>query len=183
MNSWGVSTAHVLLGLLACDASHGYELKRAHDLRLPGARPIAFGQVYSTLGRLVRDGLAVEAAQEQAGGPERTRYAVTEQGRAALDEWLATVEAPAPYLTDALLVKVMVALLVADEATARRYLTAQRAAHLARMRELTAMKTAPDARVADLLAADLALAHLNADLRWMQTTLERVTDLYREVHE
>lgn len=79
-----VSTAHLLLGLLAPGALHGYELKRAHDLRFPGIKPIPFGQVYATLGRLVRDGLAVEAAQERAGGPDRTRYAVTEQGRAAL---------------------------------------------------------------------------------------------------
>ncbi|GAB3218600.1 hypothetical protein GCM10027452_40610 [Micromonospora halotolerans] len=36
----GVSTQHVLLGLLARGPRHGYELKRAHDERLPRARPL-----------------------------------------------------------------------------------------------------------------------------------------------
>jgi DNA-binding PadR family transcriptional regulator len=173
----------VLLGLLTPRALHGYELKRAHDVRLPGVKPLAFGQVYATLSRLVRDGLVTEAGHERAGGPDRTAYAVTQQGRTELSEWLATVEPPAPYLSSALFAKVVVAVLVADEATARRHLAAQRAAHLARMRELTAAKTAPDAGVGDVLAADLAIAHLDADLRWIQTTLARVTDLRREVHE
>ena len=178
-----MSTAYVLLGLLAPGAMHGYELKHAHDLRLPGTRPLACGQVYATLQRVVRDGLVAEAAQERVAGPDRTAFAVTDRGRAALDEWLAVVEPPAPFLTGTLLARVVVILLVADEATARGQLARQRAAHLARMRELTAVKTAPGARVTDVLAADLAIAHLDADLRWMQTTLERVTELYQEVHQ
>ncbi|WP_443061264.1 hypothetical protein [Streptomyces sp. NBC_00391] len=56
---------------------------------------------------------------------------------------------------------------VADEAGARRQLSGQRAAHLARMRELTAVKTAPGSTVADVLATDLAIVHLDADPRWM----------------
>ena len=56
------------------------------------------------------------------------------------------------------------------------------AAHMTRLRELTAAKNAPDASVGDIVAADFAIAHLDADLRWLQTTLHRVADLYREVH-
>jgi hypothetical protein len=51
------------------------------------------------------------------------------------------------------------------------------------MRELTAIKTAPDARLSEVLAADYAIAHLDADLRWIQTTVSRVAELRREVHE
>jgi len=178
-----VSTAFVLLGLLASGPRHGYDLKREHDIRLPQAKPIPFGQVYATLNRLVRDDLIAETGHEQAGGPERTAYALTERGRAALDGWLASVEPPAPHVNSTLFAKVVVAVLVADEATARRHLAAQRAAHTARLRELTAVKTAPDGRLADVLAADYAIAHLDADLRWMQTTLDRVADLRREVHQ
>lgn len=178
-----VSTSFVLLGLLAAGARHGYELKHEHDARLPQAKPLAFGQVYATLNRMLRDGLIVEAAQEQVGGPERTAYALTDRGRAALESWLATDEPPAPYVSSALFAKVVVAVLVADEATARQHLARQRAAHSARLRELTAVKTAPEARIADVLAADYAIAHLDADLRWMQTTLARVADLRREVHQ
>ena len=69
-----MSTAHVLLGLLASGPMHGYELKRSHDQRLPRAKPLAFGQVYATLGRLQRDGLVTTAGQDQEGGPERTSF-------------------------------------------------------------------------------------------------------------
>ncbi len=177
-----MSTPHVLLGLLAAGPKHGYELKRAHDERMPRARPLAFGQVYATLGRLERDGLVTQAGHERDGGPDRTTYAITAAGRVALDEWLSTVEPPAPYIISTLFNKVVVALLAADEERARAYLASQRAAHTARLRELTAVKTDRTASVGDVVAADYAIAHLDADLRWLQTTLQRVADLYREIH-
>jgi DNA-binding PadR family transcriptional regulator len=170
------------LGLLAAGTRHGYELKRAHDERLPQARPLAFGQVYATLARLQRDGLVVPAGQEREGGPDRTAYALTGEGRAALDRWLATVEPPMPYVASALFAKVAVALLVADVDGTRDYLIAQRRAHTARLRELTAVKAAPSASLDDVIAADFAINHLDADLRWLHTTLERVADWHREVH-
>jgi DNA-binding PadR family transcriptional regulator len=169
-----MSTPHVLLGLLAAGPKHGYELKRAHDQRLPRARPLAFGQVYTTLGRLERDGLVRAAAQERAGGPERTAFEITVPGRDELTGWLRQVEPPAPYVTSTLLAKVVVALLVADADRAREYLIAQRRAHTERLRELTAIKTDPGAGLGAVIAADFAIVHLDADLRWLQTTLERV---------
>ncbi|TDC82041.1 PadR family transcriptional regulator [Micromonospora sp. KC606] len=176
-----MSTPYVLLGLLAAGNRHGYELKRAHDNRLPRARPLAFGQVYATLGRLARDGLVAVTGQEREAGPDRTAYALTARGRQELDQWLVTVEPPAPYVASALFAKVVVALLAADVDTARSYLVAQVRAHTDRLRELTAVKTAPSATFDDVVAADYAIAHLDADLRWLRTTLERVADWHREV--
>ncbi|MFY1705439.1 MULTISPECIES: PadR family transcriptional regulator [Micromonospora] len=177
-----MSTPHVLLGLLAAGTRHGYELKRAHDQRLPRARPLAFGQVYATLGRLQRDGLVVAAGQDRDGGPDRTAYALTADGRAALDQWLTTVEPPMPYVASTLFAKVVVALVAADVERARAYLIDQRQAHTQRLRELTTVKTAATASLDDVVAADFAIAHLDADLRWLQTTLDRVVDWHREVH-
>ncbi|MGC9671257.1 PadR family transcriptional regulator [Planosporangium sp. 12N6] len=177
-SSAGSVTAHVLLGLLAAGPRHGYELKRAHDERLPRAKPLAYGQVYSTLGRLERDGLVEAAGQDQAGGPERTSYTLTAAGRAELAAWLGSVEPPAPFVSSTLLAKVVVALLVADADAARDYLVAQRQAHLDRLRELTAAKTAPGADLGTVIAADFAIVHLDADLRWLRTTLERVASTH-----
>ena len=177
-----MSTSHVLLGLLAAGPRHGYELKRSHDERLPQAKPLAFGQVYSTLGRLERDGLVEQSGQDREGGPDRTSYVLTEAGRARLDDWLTAVEPPAPYVTSTLFAKVVVSLLAAGVDSASTYLTAQRAAHVERLRELTAVKTDRDSSVGDVVAADYAIAHLDADLRWLQTTLLRVADLHREVN-
>lgn len=178
-----MSTPHVLLGLLTPRAMHGYELKHAHDTHLPGAKPLPFGQVYATLKRLDRDGLAAEAGHDRVGGPDRTVYEVTDRGREALAAWISRIEPPAPHLSNELLAKVVITLLVTDEATARRHLAAQRAAHLARMRALTAAKSSGTLPIAHVLAADLAIAHLDADLRWMQTAVDRVTDLHQEVHQ
>ena len=176
-----MSTSHVLLGLLSVGPQHGYDLKRAHDDRLPQAKPLAFGQVYATLGRLERDGLVEQTGQDQDGGPERTTYAITDAGREKLGEWLAAIEPPAPYVNSVLFAKVVVSLLASGATAATDYLIAQRTAHTTRMRELTAVKTARDSTAGDVVAADYAIAHLDADLRWLQTTLHRVTDLYREV--
>jgi DNA-binding PadR family transcriptional regulator len=177
-----MSTAHVLLGLLVAGPRHGYDLKRAHDERLPQAKPLAFGQVYATLGRLERDGYVEQNGQDRDGGPDRTSYALTDVGREHLDAWLSSVEPPAPYVTSTLFSKVVVSLLASDAGRAREYLIAQRAAHMNRMREMTALKAQPGAGVGDVVAADFAIAHLDADLRWLRTTLQRVAELDREVH-
>jgi DNA-binding PadR family transcriptional regulator len=176
-----MSTAHVLLGLLADGPRHGYDLKRAHDERLPRAKPLAFGQVYATLGRLQRDGYVAETGQDRDGGPDRTWFAITDSGRAHLAAWLTTVEPPAPHVSSVLYSKVVVALLSAGVDQARDYLVAQRAAHMSRMRELTADKTRRGVTVGDAVAADYAIGHLEADLSWLRTTLTRVADMQREV--
>jgi DNA-binding PadR family transcriptional regulator len=176
-----MSTAHVLLGLLAGGPRHGYELKREHDDRLPRAKPLAYGQVYATLGRLERDGYVTEAGQDREGGPDRTSYALTDAGRDHLDKWLTSVEPPAPYVSSELFNKVVVALLAAGVDRTRDFLTAQRTAHMERMRELTVDKSSAGSTVGDVIAADYALGHLDADLRWLQTTLTRVADLTKDV--
>jgi DNA-binding PadR family transcriptional regulator len=50
-----MSVPHTLLGLLDRQPNHGYDLERAYDERFSFRRPLQFGQVYATLGRLERD--------------------------------------------------------------------------------------------------------------------------------
>ena len=54
------------------------------------------------------------------------------------------------------------------------FLAAQRVAHLRRMRELSDRAAAADP-VARLVA-DHLIAHLDADLRWLDAALQRATD-------
>lgn len=176
-----MSLSHVVLGLLAGGDRHGYDLKRQYDTRFPAARPLAPAQVYATLERLQRDGLVQPGSVERAGGPDRTVYAMTPAGRSELDRWLEDVEPPAPFVTNPLSTKVTLALLVADDATATDYLRRQREAHLDRMREYTRVKTDPESSLARVLAADYALNHLDADLRWIDTALDRVSALSEEI--
>ncbi|MDQ1019455.1 DNA-binding PadR family transcriptional regulator [Streptomyces afghaniensis] len=175
----GMSTRHILLGLLATGPSHGYDLKRRHDERFPQARPLAYGQVYTTLQRLVRDGLAEIEGTDSDGGPERTMYRATDEGTRELSRWAGEITPPAPFVANEIFAKVVVAILSGGDPAA--YLSAQRAAHMERMRELTALKAAMGADLATVLSADYALNHLDADLRWMSTTAARLTTLTAEV--
>ena len=172
-----MSTPLTLLGLLEPAPSHGYELKRAFDQRFGGDKPLPFGQVYATLGRLERDGRADVLGVEPGEGPERKRYAITRQGVADLEAWLEGAEAPEPHLQTVLFTKVVLALLSGRDA--ERYLDVQRRAHVARMRQLTEVRrTAP---LAEALRADYALFHLEADLRWLDLTAARLDALAAEL--
>ena len=55
----------------------------------------------------------------------------------------------------------------------------QRHAHLARMRDLTAMRRGAALPIA--LLADYALFHLEADLRWIELTAARADELGRQI--
>jgi hypothetical protein len=84
-------------------------------------------------------------------------------------------------VTNEIFAKVVVSILVDDAVEPAAVLREQRAAHMARMRELTAVKTGPGADLTTVLSADYALAHLDADLRWMNTTAARLSTLTAEV--
>ncbi|MFI1383580.1 PadR family transcriptional regulator [Embleya sp. NPDC020886] len=47
-----MSVPLTLLGLLEREPSHGYDLKRDYDTFFGRGKPLAFGQVYATMGRL-----------------------------------------------------------------------------------------------------------------------------------
>ena len=172
-----MSTAFTLLGLLEPAPTHGYELKRSFDVRFGTDKPLPFGQVYATLGRLERDGRAMAVGTQAGEGPERKRYAITEQGVTDLERWLAEAEAPEPHLQTVLFAKVVLALQSGRDAN--RFLDTQRAAHLARMRELTELRR--HSPLTQSLLADYALFHLEADIRWLELTAARLDDLAAQV--
>lgn len=172
-----MSTGHALLGLLEERPRHGYELKRLHDRLFAGGKELRFGQVYASLSRLLRDGFVVVDAVEREEGPDRKRYAITPDGVARLEEWLLDPVDPRTYVQSMQFTKVVLALL--SGRSAEEILDAQRAAHLKTMRELTRKKTSGD--VADALATDFALFHLEADLRWIELTGARLDKLRKEL--
>lgn len=169
--------AHGLLGLLEVRPRHGYELRKSFDERLAGGRPLRSGQVYSTLSRLERDGRVDEVGEEQGPGPERRLYAITAAGVTELERWLEAPEPPEKYLQSTLYAKVVVAL--SSGRSAQAVLDTQRDRHVAAMRDLTRAKQ--HAELANVVRADFALAHLDADVRWIDLTLARVARLGKEL--
>src|SRR3954453_2459894 len=95
------------LGLLEGGPRHGYDLKRAYDERFGTDRPLAYGQVYATLSRLLKHGLVTGEGEESGGGPARKRSAITDAGVADVERWLAQPEKPEPYLQSTLYMKVV----------------------------------------------------------------------------
>jgi DNA-binding PadR family transcriptional regulator len=166
-----------LLGLLDREPSHGYDLKRDYDAYFGRGRPLPFGQVYATLARLARDGMALAGAAEPGAGPERKRYTITTTGKQEVEAWLAAPIPAEPHLQTNLFVKVVLSLMLGRPA--EEYLDTQRAAHLQRMRELTALKQ--QGSLVDALLADHGLFHLEADLRWIDLTAARLAALAKEV--
>lgn len=172
-----MSVTKTFLGLLEGGASHGYDLKREYDAHFGLDRPVAYGQVYATLARLLKGGLVTVDAVEPGEGPDRKRYAITDAGVADVEQWLATPEQPQIYLHSVLYAKVILAL--RSGRSAHALLDAQRAEHLQAMRELTRRKAAGD--LADQLICDHALFHLEADMRWLELTAARLDELATEV--
>ncbi|HMH89984.1 MAG TPA: PadR family transcriptional regulator [Streptosporangiaceae bacterium] len=172
-----MSVPLTLLGLLEREPSHGYDLKRDYDALFGRGKPLPFGQVYSTLGRLARDGKVVAGDSEPGAGPDRKRYVITDLGVTEVAAWLTEPVEPEPHLQSVLFAKVVLALLLGRPA--ERYLDTQRAAHLQRMRELTEMRR--KAGQVDALLADYGLFHLEADLRWIDLTSARLQSLAQEV--
>jgi DNA-binding PadR family transcriptional regulator len=172
-----MSIGQAFLGLLESRPRHGYDLKRAYDDRFGQDRPLAFGQVYSTLSRLLKHGLVEVDAVEPGGGPERKRYAITAAGVTDMERWLAQPEKPEPYLQSVLYTKVVLALLTGRPAA--DVLDTQRAEHLRLMRDLTRRKLVGD--FAAQLICDHALFHLEADLRWLELTSARLDQLAKAV--
>jgi DNA-binding PadR family transcriptional regulator len=165
-----MATNEVVLALLRNGPAHGYDLKRDHDAWFPDSRPLAFGQVYATLSRLAGSGLVEILETRVDGGPERTVYALSEAGEQQLSEWLAEPAGPAASNADEIVRKTVAALRTGVDPGG--FLARQRAAHLRRMRELTDRQ--PDADPAARLARDHLVAHLDADLRWLEAAVERI---------
>jgi len=168
-----MATAELVLGLLHSGPAHGYDVKRGHDEWFPDSRPLAFGQVYTTLARLERDELVKVVDKGSEGGPERTVYGLTQKGRDHLATWLAEPIHPAMGAVDEMVRKVVATIRTGEDTTA--FLARQRASHLRRIRELRTAAGDEEATSSKLVRDYIAL-HLDADLRWLDSALDQITE-------
>ena len=80
-----MSVRNSLLALLDSQPMYGAQLKAEFEARTGGQWPLNIGQVYTTLGRLERDGLVEGAGTPDADG--RIPYRLTDAGRAEVLGW------------------------------------------------------------------------------------------------
>ncbi len=104
-----MSIRHGLLALLDQGPRYGYQLRTEFEARTGATWPLNVGQVYTTLGRLERDGLVVPDGEDEEG---HLFYAVTEKGRAELRDWFDTPVSRTNPPRDELAIKLAMAVTV-----------------------------------------------------------------------
>ncbi|HZQ08003.1 MAG TPA: PadR family transcriptional regulator, partial [Anaerolineae bacterium] len=137
-------------------------------------------QIYATLSRLQENGLVVENAVEQSGGPEKRIYAITSEGEAALREWYRQAVAR-EHQRDEFFIKLMLSL-VTGAADPYAIIRTQRSRLYQDLHNVTVQRSRADPRaeLAKILLYDKSIMHLEADLRWLDITESRLHDILRQ---
>lgn len=78
---------YVLLGLLSHEPMTGYEMKKRLDTSLRFFWGGSYGSIYPTLSQLEKEG-KVTKENTSSNGREKISYSITDDGKAALKEWL-----------------------------------------------------------------------------------------------
>ncbi|GAB3585297.1 PadR family transcriptional regulator [Calidifontibacter terrae] len=165
-----------MLALLQREPNHGFALKQRYDRLFGQDRELRPAQIYSTLARLERDGHLDDLGFAKGNAADKRLYAITDSGVSTVQQWIRTPGLPAGRPSE-LFTKVILALVSGLDP--RDVLDAHRDLFLHRMREVTAARRTGDA--VDRLAGDYELAHLTADLDWIETAGRRIGDLTKEI--
>jgi DNA-binding PadR family transcriptional regulator len=176
-----MSVRHAVLGLLDQRPRHGYELHAAFEAVVGEENwDVKPAQIYATLSRLQENGLVVENAIEQSGGPEKRIYAITNEGKAALEEWYHAAVARA-HQHDEFFIKLMLCL-VTGATDPRKLIRTQRTQLYQDLHGVTVQRNRADPRaeLAKILLYDKTIMHLEADLRWLDMTESRLTEIQRQ---
>jgi DNA-binding PadR family transcriptional regulator len=162
-----------ILGLLAEEPLHGYEVKNRFESLLGGTWEVNIGQVYSTLQRLERDGL-VEPADDR-GDRGKLLYHLTTTGRRTLDDWLRKPEAEPQQLREEIYVKLLLASRLAN-GNLDRLLADQRRIYLQRLKDLAGLERQARGQGRDdlVLLMKGAILHTEADLKWTDVWSEEL---------
>jgi DNA-binding PadR family transcriptional regulator len=164
----------LLLGLLDQEAMHGYRLNEFLEHRLSFVSDLKRPTAYRLLEQLLARGL-VERESERAGRrPERQVYRLSTAGRARFDRLLREQLADAEQTVH----PGNVALLFSDRVppAERRDLLRRRRDGVATLRAVAANTLEPHAPASPpRLALEHDLAHLDAEMAWLDRTIEGLT--------
>lgn len=159
----GYVIKQALLALLSDRPTYGYQLKSSFEAATGTAWVLNIGQVYSTLGRMERDGLIVGLGEDDEGRP---RYQLSAVGREELADWLATAVERSVATRDEVTMKVLMAA-ATDVVDPYEPIATQRAASLQILQEATLARNAAST-VADRLHLERLIANTTAELRWLE---------------
>ena len=160
-----MSVRHSLLALLSEGPKYGFQLRQEFEASTGDVWPLNVGQVYTTLDRLERDGLA---ESDDIDADERQRnFRITQNGEEELARWLRMPPDLTQPPRDELVIKILVASRLPDVdvydviQVHRRYLVQL-------MQQWTRLKE-DEVRfdLAFALAVDAELFRLDAVVRWL----------------
>ncbi len=164
---------HAILGILKESPRHGYEMKTLFDERVGNFWNLNYGQIYTTLDRLKKDGLVSCTEEEQESRPDKKVYNISPGGVQELARWLQEPITKPRALRDELFIK----LLFMDQdnqGPMLKLIEQQVQIYLEQMKELTETKyrltkggITKENIFTDLLI-DAALFHAEADIRWLR---------------
>jgi DNA-binding PadR family transcriptional regulator len=160
-----MSIRHSLLALLSEGPKYGFQLRQEFEASTGDVWPLNVGQVYTTLQRLERDGLAQSDDIEE---DERQRnYRITEQGGDELSRWLRTPPDLSEPPRDELVIKVLVASRLSD-VDVYEVIQVHRRYIVQLMQQWTHLKEDEDHfDLAFALAVDAELYRLDSVVRWL----------------
>ena len=167
-------TRLMALGILARSGpSHGHHIRRVADLTDVGEwGGVSVGDLYRELRAMEREGLIEAARTEKVGNrPERTVYAITDEGRLELTTLREqAIKPPLASGPDPLGVALLFAADGLDREQLRRTLRARREMLAIWVAEVTAERAELIAKgYLDVLAAAVmrrGIAHAEAEVRW-----------------
>ena len=174
-----MSVRQGLLALLADGPMYGYQLRGEFEARTGATWPLNVGQVYTTLGRLERDGLVAATDSDSEG---RVRYRITPAGREELAAWFASPVDRAAPPRDELAIKLAMAVTVPG-VDVRAVVAQQRSATVRALQDYTRLKAAlPEqpttaAELSWQLVLESLIFDADAEVRWLdhcETKLVRV---------
>ncbi|MGW7200416.1 PadR family transcriptional regulator [Streptomyces chryseus] len=180
-----MSIRHGLLALLEHGPRYGSQLRTEFESRTGATWPLNVGQVYTTLGRLERDGMVVQDGEDGAG---HALYAITDAGRGELRSWFGRPVDRASPPRDELAIKLAMAV-GAPGVDIRAVIQAQRHATLRAMQDYTRLKAqalvavegadGEKARddVAWLLVLEQLIFQTEAEARWLDHSESRLARL------
>jgi DNA-binding PadR family transcriptional regulator len=167
-----MSIAMSLLTILEQGPSFGLRLKQEFERRTGGVWPLNVGQVYTTLGRLEREGLV---RQLDGAGAERQRlHEITPAGRERLAGWFETPAERSPA-RDPLVLKLVMAARHAEVDTAS-VIQAERRGAIELLQDYTRLKRAEPTE-GDLgwaFLIDSLIFKAEATVRWLDACETRL---------
>jgi len=168
-----VSVRHALLALLSEGPKYGLQLREEFEARTGEVWPLNVGQVYTTLQRLERDGLAESDSDADSEGPQR-RFRITQAGREELAGWLRTPPDMTSPPRDELVMKILVALRLPGT-DVPEVIQAHRRYLVQLMQQWTRIKEeAAESDIGLALAVDAELFRLDSVIRWLDAADGRI---------